>query len=107
MLAYTLHSASNAISNEGRLAIKAHDDRYRAHVVALLDLQRRLDAVDNKLESPAYVVNDRSGILHRADTVTLQGFDYLRVSPCGWRYSQSRGTLLKEVPEAFFASTGV
>ena len=94
-----LHAATNAIDSEARRAIEVHAEQYRVHDAALLDLQRRLAIVDDKLEVSPYVKNDKSGIVHRADTISPVVVDSQRVAPCGWLYSSSRCTKLKVVPE--------
>jgi hypothetical protein len=98
---YSLFTASAMIDDKGRQAILGYDELYKARDATLLELRSRLDAIDLKLELPQYVVNDKSGVLHRADTTAALTVSASRCTPCGWLYGASPSTLLKAVPDAF------
>ena len=87
----------NAITDEKRAAVEAHYAAYRDHDAMLVDLQRRLALVDERLEVPVYVRNNKSGVYHRADTISPRE-DSKRITPCGWKYHSSRSTKEREVP---------
>ena len=88
------------IGSDGRKAMLEYDETYKAKDALLLALQARLDAIDVKLEVPQYVMNDKSGILHRADSTGTFAIAESRCTPCGWRYGTCPSTLLKTVPDA-------
>ena len=88
------------IGSDGRKAMLEYDETYKANDALLLALQARLDAIDVKLEVPQYVMNDRSGILHRADSTGMLAAADSRCTPCGWRYGTCPSTLVKTVPAA-------
>jgi hypothetical protein len=97
---YSLFAAASMIGSDGRKAMLEYDETYKAKDALLLALQARLDAIDVKLEVPKYVLNDKSGILHRADSTGTFATAESRCTPCGWRYGTCPSTLVKTVPDS-------
>jgi hypothetical protein len=97
---YSLFAAASMIGSNERRAMLEYDETYKAKDAALLALQTRLDAIDVKLEVPQFVSNDKSGILHRADSTGTFATAESRCTPCGWRYGTSPSTLFKTVPDS-------
>ena len=97
---YSLFAAASMIGSNERRSMLEYDEAYKAEDAQLLALQSRLDAIDVKLEVPQFVSNDKSGILHRADSTGVSAAADSRCTPCGWRYGTSPSTLLKSVPDS-------